>query len=54
MTKTKTSCVEKITWSDARDKVAKVDEKLALIIDEINPSSKYELIKVNYPFDPKY
>lgn len=38
------------TWSDFREDVKKINNGLFEIIEQINPSKKYTLIKVQYPY----
>lgn len=41
---------EKLTWEQVRQDVARVNGKLAKIIDEIAPGNKYWVAKVAYPY----
>jgi len=42
--------VEEMTWKSARKYAAKGDQDLFKILDEINPSDQYTLLRVRYPY----
>lgn len=42
--------LEELPWKAVRNDIAKKNDELANIIDEINPSSEYTLFKACYPF----
>jgi hypothetical protein len=42
--------IEKLTWNQARNEIATTCDELGSIIDEINPSNDYFLLKIRYPF----
>lgn len=42
--------LEKLVWKDVRKEVAKVNPAFAKLIDELNPSDKYWVAKVTYPY----
>lgn len=42
--------LEKLTWKQVRQDVAKVNQEFAKIIDELEPGNKYWLTKVTYPY----
>ncbi len=45
-----TGSAEKLTWSQARESVAKVNLEFLRIIDEISPDERHWLLKVRYPY----
>lgn len=42
--------LQKLTWTDARERVAKVNLELADIIDELEPSNKFPIYIASYPY----
>lgn len=42
--------LEKLTWKQVRDDVAKVNPEFAKIVDELSPGDKYWIAKVTYPY----
>lgn len=44
------SVIETLTWKEARKQVFAVNKPLAKVIDEIDPSNKYKLIKASYSY----
>lgn len=50
MPSTPKGSLEKATWNEVRDEVAKVNPTFAKIIDDLNPSDKYWVARVKYPY----